>query len=159
MKSIHIDDKKSFTTKLFVKDDFDSFLLNEAIITTFNTYTIDGHIQQKFYSQEEYELLEKPEFTKWSDIKKLCFDIIKGNKTPLKFKIVFQLSKKDIIELLNDTETTISQEDILGMFINIKFENGSIDCVTGTSLRIFSMDKSLEEAFDKKIEKFLLALI
>ena len=57
MVNIHIEDKKTFTSNLFIKNTFDDYLLVEAAITTFNTYTIDGRIQKKFYSDKEYEEL------------------------------------------------------------------------------------------------------
>ena len=158
MINIHIEDKKVFTSKLFIKEAFDGFLLTEASITTFNTYNIDGRIQKKFYTEQEYEALGNPEFSKWCDMKRLCFEMIKGNKTPLKFKIVLKLSEDQVGEIVAKTQTSLTASDVQGLFINVRYENDSIDCITATSLKIFSMDKSLEEAFDKYMEKFLLAL-
>ncbi len=159
MINIHIKDKKGFTSKLFLKEDFDSFFVTEASVTTFNTYTIDGRIQKRFYTNEEYENLGKPEFSRWKDIRKLCFDMIKGSKTPIRFKIVLKLPEDLTLSILESTDTLVAAGDILGLFLNIKFENESMDCITGTSLKVFSMDKSLEEAFDRYMEKDLLALI
>lgn len=159
MINIHIKDKKGFTSKLFLKEDFDSFFVTEASVTTFNTYTIDGRIQKRFYTNEEYENLGKPEFSRWKDIRKLCFDMIKGSKTPIRFKIVLKLPEDLTLSILESTDTLVAAGDISGLFLNIRFENESMDCITGTSLKVFSMDKSLEEAFDRYMEKDLLALI
>lgn len=158
MINIHIEDKKAFTSGLFIKEVFDGFLLTEASITTFNTYSIDGRIQKKFYTEQEYETLGSPEFSKWCDMKKLCFEMIKGSKTPLKFKIVLKLSETRVEDIIRKTETMLTASDVQGLFVNIRYENDSIDCITATSLKIFSMDKSLEEAFDEYMGKFLLAL-
>ena len=158
MLNIHIEDKKKFTSKLFIKEDFDDFMLIEAAITTSNAYSIDGRIQKKFYTDEEYEALGKPEFSRWRNMKKLCFEMIKGNKTPVKFKIVLKLAESQLEKIMDNTDTMLTSDDIQGMFVNIRYENDSIDCITATSLKIFSMDKSIEEAFDKYMEKFLLAL-
>ena len=158
MINIHIKDKKGFTSKLFLKEDFDSFFVTEASVTTFNTYTIDGRIQKRFYTNEEYENLGKPEFSRWKDIRKLCFDMIKGSKTPIRFKIVLKLPEDLTLSILESTDTLVAAGDISGLFLNIRFENESMDCITGTSLKVFSMDKSLEEAFDRYMEKDLLAL-
>ena len=38
---------------------FDSFLLEEATIETFNTFTIDGRIHKEFYSEEVDNIEEK----------------------------------------------------------------------------------------------------
>ena len=149
MINIHIEDKKKFTSKLFLKEDFDDFFVTEVSITTFNTYSIDGRLQKKFYTEEEYEAMGKPEFSKWRDIKKLCFEMIRGNKTPLKFKIVLKLSDTQAESIVQRADTSLTADDVQGMFINVRFENDSMDCITATSLKIFSMDKSLEEVFDR----------
>ena len=51
MVALSIDDLKSFTKKLFLGTDFDDFLLTEAKIVTFNSFTIDGHIRRGFYTE------------------------------------------------------------------------------------------------------------
>ena len=38
---------------------FDQFLLGEAVIMTGNTYTIDGHINRSFYTEEELLQMKK----------------------------------------------------------------------------------------------------
>jgi len=42
MIALKIEDLKLFTSKLFVGEVFDQFLAKEAVIVTFNTFTIDG---------------------------------------------------------------------------------------------------------------------
>lgn len=159
MKSIQVDEVKNFTARLFLKDDFNDFLLNEAVIRTYNTFTIDGHIQKDFYSAEEYEVLKEKELSSWSNMRDICFSLIKGNKTPLSFKIVFQLSSEKIKELLKENGNENQYDSIEGLYLNIKYENRSIQCISGTSLRSFTMDKSVENMWDNYIDKFLLALI
>ncbi len=158
MNSVHVDDLKVFTGKLFIKEDFDDMLLNEASITTFNTYTIDGHITKDFYTEEEYEQIGRPLLSKWKDMKHFCFDFIKGTKAPLKFKIVLELGSEGVKRIIDENAVSIKVEDVQGLYINIKYENGSLDCISGTSLKAFSMDKSLEGAWDKEVEKFVLRL-
>lgn len=156
MVNIHIEDKKSFTSNLFIKDAFDDYLLVEAAITTFNTYTIDGRIQKRFYTDEEYELLGKPQFSRWGDMKKICFNMIKGSKTPLKFKIVLKLSEEKTKYIADKSGGTLTENDIQGLLLNIRYDNDSMDCVTAVALKLFSMDKSVEEEFDGYMEKVLL---
>ena len=42
MDSLKILDEKTFMSKLLVSDTFDKFLLLEAIIGTYSTFSIDG---------------------------------------------------------------------------------------------------------------------
>lgn len=158
MINIHIEDKKTFTSNLFIKNTFDDYFLVEAAITTFNTYTIDGRIQRKFYSDDEYEELGSPQLSKWGDMRKICFEMIKGNKTPLKFKIVLKLSEEKTWDIVSKAGGTLTEDDVQGLLLNIRYENDSMDCITAAALKIFSMDKSVEEEFDTYMDK-VLALI
>ncbi len=53
MIACNICDIKLFTKKLFIGETFDRFLLKEAEIVTFNTFSIDGRVHKSFYSEEE----------------------------------------------------------------------------------------------------------
>jgi hypothetical protein len=143
-------------SKLLISDIFHTFLLSEATITTFNTFTINGYIQKDFYSSEELEdsSLSHQTLSTWETIKPLCFDIIKGKKPPLSFKIIFMLSEKNVKKLLEQSGIGLTENDINGLFLNIKFSNNSLHCVTGTSLKVFTMDKSLETEWDSMVQKF-----
>ena len=57
MVALKVEDVRAFTSKLFVKEDFDGFLVKEITIVTFNSFTIDGHIKQGYYSEEELDQL------------------------------------------------------------------------------------------------------
>lgn len=160
MISLKIADVKDFMHKLLVSDEFNRFLLSEATITTYNTFTIDGHIHKEFYSSEEIDVLEleKQNFISyWEQLKPICFDLIKGKKTPLNFKMVFILSPSNTEKLLNQNNISLTVNDINGLVLNIKYENGSVICITGTSIKIFTLDKSLEEAWDSMVKKYFIS--
>ena len=53
MIALKIEDMKQFTASLFLGEVFDSFLLKEAEIVTFNMFTIDGRVRHGYYSEEE----------------------------------------------------------------------------------------------------------
>ena len=42
------------------------------------------------------------------------------------------------------------------LFLNIQYGSGGLLVTTGTSLKVFTMDKTLEHAFDDAIRRFLL---
>ena len=73
-------------SKFLAGDAFDSFLLEQATISTYNTFTIDGRQNRDFYTLEEWEDQEiRPyEFTAWKKIRPVCFDLIKGKRTDRK---------------------------------------------------------------------------
>ena len=55
MKALKITETKNFMGILLKSDCFEDFLLAEASITTYNTFTIDGHLQQDFFDTDTVE--------------------------------------------------------------------------------------------------------
>ena len=145
MISLTIKDTKTFMSHLLIKDTFDNMLLSEAAIVTGNTYNINGSINRSS--------LASPSYSQWSKIKPVCFGLIKGNKVPTSLKIIFLLSEGDTSQLAGQTD--INPEDINGLFINIRYSDSGLTLVTGTSVRTFTLDKSLEHAFDSYVKVFL----
>jgi hypothetical protein len=140
---------------LLIKDTFDSFLLSQADITTANSYSIDGRINASYFSSEEYEALEQKTFTDWASIKPICFQLIKGNKVPTAMKIVFLLSPTACEQLLKEHETGMTVDNINGLFINIRYTEGAVTIITGTSLNMFTLDKTIDTVFDQYVQTFL----
>lgn len=157
MTALQLVDIKDFMNKLLGSDLFDHFLLPEATITTFSTYHIDGHLNSDFFSpeDEQYDLIQQTAISPFSLLRPICFQLIKGNRTPLSFKFVFQLSPENQRRTIEKSGCSFQPEDITGMFLNLRFQNQQLTCTTGISYRTFSMDKSLEQEWDRLIQVFL----
>ena len=156
MKSIEIENIKNLTTALFTGTNFDEFLVTEAYFSTLFDVSIEGHINADFLNDEEKALPENQEGSvSWGRIRGYCFELIKGRKTPLKFKIVFRMPSNREEGFIRKYGLNFEPEDINGLFLNVNYEAGKMRCVTGTSLRTFTLDKSLEDAWDKQMEKFI----
>ena len=80
--------------------------------------------------------------------------IIRGKRTPLSFKLIFGLSESNIEKLLKQQKLSFTPADVQGLYLNIKYDGTHLTCITGTSMNIFSLDKSLEQAWDKMVQKF-----
>ena len=150
MLALKITDIKDFTNKLFIGDIFDRFWLNEASITTFSTYIIDGKLQQEFFDSDERNLLLQSgrTYALWKELKPFCFSVIRGKKTPLYFKIVFQISPEKVAH-----EHGFSSE-INGLFMNIQYKNNLLMCTTGTSLKTFIPGFKPDTLWDNQIREF-----
>ena len=157
MKAFQILDIKDFMKELLVKDAFDAFRVSEFSVTTNVSYSIDGEIHPEFNTPDEIATTpsDGETYISWGDIKPFCFSVIKGKQAPLNFKIVFILSKETLAKLLADNNITMSADDIFGLYLNCQYENNSLMCVTGTSLRLFSLDKTLDNAWDTWVAEFL----
>lgn len=156
MISLEIIEKKKFVSWLLVSEIFDQFLLIEATIITGNTYHIEGKIQPSFYTSEELEESGRNllVYDYWHNFKQTCYGLIKGKKTPLQFKVILALAPQNIEKLLVQTGLPLTASNINGLYLNIQFTDNNIHCITGTSLNLFTLDKSLEQAWDSMIQKF-----
>ena len=141
MIALKAEDVKSFTTKLFVREDFDAFLVKEVNITTYNSFSIDGHVKQGYYTEEEREENNIEEFSTWKTLRPFCFSLIKGKKLPGSFRIVLQLPKAGTDKFAARTGAGIDGNQIVGLYLNIRYDNGEMYCITGTSLNFFTMER------------------
>ena len=152
MISLSLTDIKDFTSQLFLKDTFDSFCFIEGEIVTFNTFRIDGFIQKGFFDTDA----ELPEYSYWKNVREYCLHIIRGKRTPLSFRFVFSLSPKNIQRLIDQNASALRPEEIQGLYMNLHFDGTHLTCVTGTSFKTFTLDKSLEHVWDEMVRKFFL---
>lgn len=158
MIALQIQDIKNFMSKLLLSQTFDNFLLVEGSITTYNTFRIDGRIHKDFFTEEEIEErgLDNRDFSLWKETKPFCLELIKGKKTPLGFKFIFQLSRENTAKLLTTSGiTSIQPENVSGLLLNVRYDNGALNLITATNLNLFTLDKSLEHAWDDMVKRFL----
>lgn len=150
MISLFLTDTKSFMSQLLLADTFDNFTFIEGEITTFNTFKIDGYMQKNFFDTDE----EVPEYSSWKNVREFCFSLIKGKRTPLGFHFTFSLSPKNIQRLAAQSVPSLDTDTVQGLYMNIRYDGSRLVCVTGTSFKTFTMDKTLEHAWDEMVERF-----
>lgn len=154
MVALQIADVKMFMKKLLLGDSFDRFLFLEGSITTFNTFHIDGTLQKSFYTASEQEQLEGRSLSIWQEVRPFCLELMKGKKTPLSFRLTFQLSAPNTAKLLSQTGVGIAPEQVRGLLMNLRYDGHSLQCVTGTSVSTFTLDKKLDHAWDDMVQKY-----
>ena len=128
MIAIKITNVKQFMGKLLASECFDSFLLEEAAISTYNTFLIDGHQNRDFYSTEEWEdkQIRPYDFTTWKQIRPICFSLIKGTHTPTSFKFILHLIPDYVASILKDKDTAITPEQIKALVLTIKYDGTNL---------------------------------
>ncbi|NCB92803.1 MAG: hypothetical protein EOM40_09630 [Clostridia bacterium] len=151
MLALRILELKDFTAKLFLGETFHRFSFVEASFTTFITHTLDGLLQKEFFDSED---CPDRTYCYWEDVKPQCYSIIKGKKSPLRFKIVFQLAPENVKKLLEQSHLSMQPEDVFGLYLNCQFNGEHLLCTTGTSVRIFTLDKTLDRTWDDMIKRF-----
>ncbi len=146
---------KSCMAHLLLKETFDSFSFIEGDITTFNKFHMDGYLQKGFFDEApEYE------YSHWKDVREFCFNLIKGKRTPLDFKFVLALPTEQLPGFLSEhhLDSTYRPEEIQGLYLNFRFSGSGLQCITGTSLRSFRVEKSLEREWDEYAETLFKSL-
>ncbi len=116
MVALRIEDMKVFT-KLFIGETFDRFLVREASIVTFNSFTIDGRVRQGYYSEEELEAGKKLKITRHG---RRCAHfaslLIKGSKLPESFAIVLNYRRTIRKKFLKDRNSSWLPEQVGGLY-------------------------------------------
>lgn len=155
MISLKIVEVKPFMAMLLANTLFDEFYLKELEIQTFTTFHVSGQLNEKFFSNEELEERDTRNAILWSEIRGIAFSMVKGNKSPISMKIVFQLSNNQSIQLIESLGGTLRIEDVGGLYINIRFENNELHIITGIAIKTFTLDKTLEQEWDVWFKRFL----
>lgn len=138
--SIENDEVKTFMQKLLKEDAFDKLEIRNICLETIVRYEILGNINKDYLQQDEQRY-----FVKWKELKPYVVNLIKGNIKPKLFKIVFSLDD-DTIQSLCDNANA--------MFLNITYQNEKIIGTTGTSQKVFALDKKEEKIWEDIVLKF-----
>ncbi len=154
MLALTILDIRKFMASFLTGPMFDSYTLAEAQITTSCTWSIDGRLEQAFFGEDPVggndapESLPAVEYIRWKDIRDHCFNLIKGKRTPLYFKFVFFYPRENIGRFLARRHISYEADRIAGLCLNLRFDGNRLLLTTGTSLKVFSMDRTVEESWD-----------
>lgn len=156
MTALQITSMKQFMNHLLVADTFEPFLLEEAVISTASTFTIDGHVNQEFYgNDEDKSSVSAWEFRPWSELKGLCFDLIKGKRTPLFFRFVLHLIPEKAAALLEKEGCSVAPSDIKALVVNIRYDGSKAMLTTGTAYHTFLLSKEPDAIWDRAFRKYL----
>lgn len=153
MVALKIEDIKEFTSRLFVREDFDAFLVKEVQIVTFASFQIDGRLHKEYFSAGEQEELGTQPFAPWRLLRPGCFQLIRGKRLPGSFLIVLQLPDSQVQKFAALQKA--DADAVKAMYLNIRYEEGALYCITGLSLSYFSLDKHLEMAWDTYAQEYL----
>lgn len=155
MKNYEIEDIKSFMNELLVNEKYDSFYLYEIRLKTSLDYYISGKINKEFYDTEE-EREELYDYVSWGEVKHTVFELIKGNRLPISFKVILMFNRENIERIIEMNNLPIRPEDVSNLSMNIYYEDGNLLVTTGISLKIFTLDKTLEHLWDDTVGKYYI---
>ncbi len=157
MIALKITDIGIFINKLLKDGLCDHFLLQEAVITQAATFTIDGSFQPDYFDPDEIESMQLQDlsYVPFSLMRPYCLKLMQGKKKPLSFKFVFLLSPQNQCKTIERAGTSFLPEDVSGMYLHFTYKNETLTCTTGISYRKFSLDKTLDQEWDRLVPVFL----
>ena len=156
MTALQITSMKNFMNRLLASESFDIFLLEEAVIGTANTFTIDGRINKDFFHEEGSDgIPELSEFRPWGELKGLCFDLIKGKRTPLFFRFTLQLKSELTVALLKRENCDVDPAQVKALALNIRYDGTKAVLTTATAYHTFLMSKEPDAIWDRALVKYL----
>lgn len=155
MIGLRIEDIKGFTSGLFVGESFDKWLLREASVTTFNVFTIDGRIRRGYFTEQEAAENQIGELSPWKLVRPVCYSLIRGKRLPESFRITLQLPPAGVKRFLASVQPDFKEEQVGGLYLNIRYEDHTLRCVTGVSLNVFTLDKRVEQGWDREVKQYL----
>lgn len=156
MISLKILEMNRFMGKLLKGESFDGFLLKEGFLRTGIEYSFKGRLFPEYFDASEQEQ-HTEEYTYWGEVKPFVFELVKGKHTPLAFSFTLLLSKNSTAELLARKQVNVG-EDSPSLFLQIRFEHGTGRLITGTARNTFTLDKTLEEAWDAEVKQVFKAM-
>lgn len=158
MIALKLTDVKAFMNQLLCCETFDHFLLAEAVIAKDATITINGHINKDYYSGEELEErhLSGCSILPYSELRPLCYRLIRGRRTPVYFKFILTLSPENLANTISRSESGLAVSDVTALLLNLTFQNGRLVLTTGISYASFSPGHTLDREWDSMIQRFLI---
>ena len=155
MIALTLPELKTATSCIFTKETFDYFLVKEITISTSNTFHVAGRLHPDYYTDEEKELLRDPVYSDWKSLRPFCYQLIRGKKLPRSFRLVFQLSESNVERFLDQYHIPCQVSDIGGLYLHFRYENQILSAVSGTSLNFFTLDKTIDTAWDEMVRRIL----
>lgn len=154
MIALKINDIKNFMARLLIKNDFDEYIVEKAEVLTAFEMVVSGRRNAGWYDTDVWEEMrrqqaEEAAWMTWGEMKFVVFDFIKGKQTPAHMKISFRLTKRLAQKLLEESGLVgLYQKEQPELLFQVRYERGELYVVTGIAFSQFTLDKTLERAWD-----------
>ncbi len=145
-----VEDLKSFMALLLRGELFDSWEVVEAKVETFFELSVNGRLKKDFF--DEQEALQR-DFAKWGEVKEIFFQAIKGKRLPGMLRIVLAADRAWTERILNECGRT-KEEAGASLYLNVRYSANGCQVVSGVSHTGFTLDKTLDSAWDTEIQEF-----
>ncbi len=136
---------KDFASKLFLKENFDRFLLTEGTLRVPYSVSINGN-----YHAEEGERC-----VTWGELRPVCTAFIKGQALPKSLHLVLKLSDENLSRTVKTIDPDIPEGAVSGLFFNIRYDDNTFTLTNGASFSDIRYMREVNEAWDRMTVRFL----
>lgn len=154
MLALTLSSLKDATSHLFAQSTFDCFNVLTVTISSYITFSMDGHLNAAFFENskdsEDSDAHEPDKLCSWQRLRPICFSIIKGKQPPVSFQITLFLDRDKAASLFSDG-LLLQNQDIDGFTLHLSYRNRTLTFSTGTVFARFSLDRDSERLWDQYI--------
>jgi hypothetical protein len=154
MLALTLSSLKDATFHLFTQPTFDCFDVLTVTISSYITFSMDGHLNAAFFENsedsEDSDAHEPDKLCSWQRLRPICFSIIKGKQPPVSFQITLFLDRDKAVSLFSD-DLLSQNQDIDGFTLHLSYRNRTLTLSTGTVFARFSLDRDSERLWDQYI--------
>lgn len=151
---LNISEIQKTMVQLLAHTAFDEFLLEQAEIITFGKMALSGKRNADLYD----EAVES-DWLYWNEVKSFVFSYIKGERTPSVMRISLKASDTLGEKMMRDSGVLAEYlEERPDLNLQIRYEKDALVVVTGITRKIFTMDKTMEFAWDQAVTRFFKEL-
>ena len=151
MVSGTVEELKAFMALLLRGELFDAWEVTEARVETFFELSVNGRLKKDFF--EEPETVDR-EFARWGEVKEIFFQAIKGKRLPGMLRIVLAADREWTERILRECGKEM-EEAGASLYLNIRYSPSGCQVISGVSHAGFTMDKTLDSAWDAALQDFL----
>ena len=146
-----VEELKSFMALLLRGELFDAWEVTEAKVETFFELSVNGRLKKDFF--DEPETVQR-DFARWGEVKEIFFQAIKGKRLPGMLRVVLAADREWTEKILRECGKE-TEESGANLYLNIRYSSGGCQLISGVSHASFTMDKTLDSAWDAALQEFL----
>ena len=122
-------------------------LMKEGIFNDFKVRSVDILAKNRFSFDGEIAGSETKDFSLWSEVQPLVYEIIKRMGRPSVLKLV--LSHKEPLTI---------HENASALFLNLMYDGGKVSFTTATSQKAFALERTLDTTWDEWMRSFFSSI-
>ena len=125
---------RGFMNRLLKEELFDAFEVRSVEINALTRVDVSGELSG-----------DSRTFATWAQLRPLVVAIIKNHQMPRYLKIIFSYAAETVSSI---------HQNASALFLNLVYESGGLHFTAATAQKLFSLDKSLDEEWEKYVNSF-----